>query len=95
MDIKKMSTKNFSVYGKILSSESFAAVPEGEEFSWEDITGDLRLVSPSCTGQLNCRYRDKVLHKMGESCQDTRDNGCPAWRFSPLRCPGWCREAGT
>lgn len=64
MNIMKLTNESFSGFGKVLSSGDFEPVSLNEEFSWKDMAQDLTLVSPSCTGQLNCRFREKVLKKM-------------------------------
>ena len=64
LNITKLTNENFSGFGKVLSSGSFDPVSLEEEFTWKDIAGDLNLVSPSCTGQLNCRFREKILKEV-------------------------------
>ncbi len=64
LNIIELTNENFSSFGKVLSGGNFEPVSLEEEFSWKDISGGLNLFSPSCTGQLNCRYRDRVLKKM-------------------------------
>ncbi len=64
MEIKELSSENFKAFGKILNGTAFVELDSAEEFSWADAAGGLDLFSPSCTGQLNCRYRDRDLKKM-------------------------------
>lgn len=64
MKIQPISPDNFSEFGSILNEYPFVPLDPNEEFTWKDMSGDLKMFSPSCTGQLNCRFRDKVLKKV-------------------------------
>jgi len=60
----EMTPDNFSIFGEVLGSGSYMPVPSEEEFTWKEIAGNLPLISPSCTGQLNCRYRSRIVNRM-------------------------------
>lgn len=64
MDIQELTAESFSSFGKVLNRAPFVDLDPSEEFSWADGCGDLDLFTPSCTGQLNCRYRERDLRKM-------------------------------